>query len=256
MIIKRTSFFLMAFILMSGLSGCVFDPARKARIAVLNESLRKANQEMSTIKTVGMVYPDVHLFQVSTGVREEMDEWTEQATPHLIDAIKREMPNQGITLKFIKPEAEMAPEMKNNYLLYRAITEGLGWNATYRKALCPDIQTCPHYSIGKVAQIIDAAHVDALLFVLVHNEIETAEAKEARQRYNIKRAFMGALGTIYISTDRHPGLYMSMALVDRNGEVFWYSSRWIGKGYDLRDPAKAEELTKRILLRLKAKEKW
>lgn len=97
-----------------------------------------------------------------------------------------------ITLKVIEPKGEMTPEMKNNYLMYRKVTESLGWNATYRKEVCPDIQrTCPHYSLGKVALIFDAAQADALLFVIAYNEIETAEAKEARQRYNIKRAFRG-----------------------------------------------------------------
>lgn len=256
MTIKRISVLLIVFSLLFSLSGCLLDPDRRARIDAQNELIREANEQMSAIKTVGMLYPDVHLFQVSPGAKEQMDEWTEQATPILIDAVKREMPNHGITVKLIAPKGEMTPEMKNSYLMYRKITKNIGWNATYRKALCPDVQACPHYSLGKVAQIFDDAQADALLYVMVYNEIETAEAKEARQLYNIKRAFMGALGTVYISLDRHPGLYMSMALVNRKGEIFWYSSRWIGKGYDLRVPANAEDLTKRILVRLQAREKW
>lgn len=250
-------YFLAAIMLASSLPGCsvLNNPARQARREARNQSLRQSNYQLGDIKTVGFMYPDVHLFEYSTGVREEMDEWSLQAAGNFVNSINQSLSKEGMAVKSIDPDADKTDRMPNLYFLFRAVSEGLNWNTTYRKALCPDVQTCPDYSLGKVDDLLDFYGVDALLFVLAYNEIETLEHADARSASKAKAAFLQSLVHVRVKVMRPPGTYVSMALVDRTGTVIWYVGKSTDKGFDLRDPLRVNEMSKTIFSRLWAKEK-
>jgi len=255
--LKTVCSFLLIGVLLSGLSGCAVlnDPERKARKEAMNASLRESNYQLAAFKTIGVLSPDINLFEYSTGIHELMDDWSLQSNRIFADTLNRELPKEGLVIKTIELSADSAARMRPLHFLYRAISDGLGWNTEYRKAVCPDIQTCPDYSLGNVSDILDAHHVDALLFVLSYNEIETPERASARSASKAKAAFIGALAGVSVKVLRPPGTYVSMALVDRTGTVVWYVGRSTDKGYDLRDPVRVEDMTKDALVKLWAKEK-
>ena len=155
--------------------------------------------------------------------------------------------------------------------LYRAISENLSWNTTYRKAVCPDVQVCPDFCLGPVDFLFKDPQVEALLLVLAQGDVPASEPP-ARQpeanaseriatvpeheaprypsRKKSNRNYAMINGTVFAT-----GTYVSMALVDRQGNVLWYASKATRKGADLRTRESVDEMTKLVLSLLHAKEK-
>ncbi len=140
------------------------------------------------------------------------------------------------------------------YYLFRAISESLYWNKTYRKlSLCSNERTCPDYSFGPIDSLLRKHNVDAILLVFGQNELETEARASARHRSR-SVAFVSSFSPVRLAPLRNPGTYLSMALIDHTGSVLWYTSIMSGKGFDFRDPAKIEELTKKMLDRVRVEE--
>lgn len=205
------------------------------------------DNQVKAIQTIGLLGPDMMIYELSAGgVRELMDEWVEAATKNFSTVLKKELQGRGLQVKTIVLK-EASDDEEISYL-FRAITESLKWNKTYRKlSLCEDERICKDFSLGAMDQIFSKHKIDALLMVFGKNEMETAAREKARKRSKAFGAFTRVALGVGISPLDGPGTHVSMALVDRNGSVLWYTGASSSRVYDLRDEAKVSEVTKRML---------
>ena len=267
------------------LLGCLppaFDPVtpkedrpktdRQLRNEALKKSLHEFNAYLDNIKTVGLVAPDVLVYELTPGgIGEIIEEWSDQASGRFVESITKELQTRNITVKPIKTAAADEARMTSAKYLYRAISHNLSWNTTYRKGNCPDVQRCPDYSLGPVDSLFKDPDVEALLYVLAYNDVpasepattapepaasvpvaiapdQTATQPAPKRRSNRKYAMVN--GNPFAT-----GTYVSMALVDRQGNILWYGGKATRKGADLRTRASLDEMTKQVLGLLRAKEK-
>ncbi len=221
-------------------------------ISACGPSLREQSRmdfdnQIRSIKTIGMLDPDMMIYELSAGgVRELMDEWVEAATQNFSAVLKKELQGKGLKVKPIALEASSDDE-EISYL-FRAITESMKWNKTYRNlSICEDVRICKDFSLGPLDPIFNKHKIDALLVVFGVNEMETAARTKARKRSKALTAFVRVATRVSISSLGGPGTYVSMALVDRNGSVLWYTGASSNRAYDLRDEVKVSEVTKRML---------
>lgn len=207
--------------------------------------------QIKAIKTIGILDPDMLIFELSAGgVRELMDEWISAATTNFSKVIKKELQTRGLNVKSVTLKGGSADDEEIPYL-FQAITESLRWNKTYRNlAVCDDERICKDFSLGDVQHIFSRYKIDALLMVFGVNEMETEARAKARKRSRHLTRLIGMSTRIYISPLGGPGTYVSMALVDKNGSVLWYTGASSGRRYDLRDEAKVKEVTNRMLGRM------
>lgn len=212
------------------------------------------DNQVNAIKTVGMISPDMLIYELSAGgVQEQMDEWCDAASQNFSDVVKKELNARSVNVKGITLD-ENAVDDEEIIYLFRAITDSLQWNKTYRKlSLCEDERICKDFAFGPVDRIFNRYKVDALLMVLGYNEMETSARAKARKRSRVLSK-LSAFGPVRFAPLRGPGTYVSMALVNRSGSVLWYGAAASNRGYDLRDPAKVGEVAKRILGRMWLKE--
>jgi hypothetical protein len=183
------------------------------------------------------------------GVQEQIDEWRVTAIQNLSRSLQKELEARTVGFRTIVPDRDA--EFEDILYLNRAISESLNWNTTYRKlSLCADERVCRDYSVGTVQSFLRRHNVDALLLVYGINELETSSRTAARRRSRAASFWAGVVLPVTFAPLRNPGTYLSMSLIDRSGSVLWYSGTATGKGYDLRDQAVVENLTKRILSRM------
>jgi hypothetical protein len=235
---------------------CFFIVMQGCGPSLREQALADFNNQVKSIKTVGVVSPDMLIYELSAGgVRELMYEWCETARGNFSNAVADELNTRSVGSRPIDFDHDKDADLEEMYYLNRAISESLQWNTTYRKlALCADERTCPDYSFGPVEPLLKKYKVDALLMVWGQGEQETSGRASARRRSRAISILSG-FGYVRIAPIRNPGTYVSMALIDRSGSVLWYTSTRSGKGYDLRDQAKVKELTRRMLSRLWAEER-
>ncbi len=247
---------------------------RQLRNEALKKSLHEFNAYVDSIRTVGLVKPDVLLYEMTPGgVGEVIEDWCEQAGGRLVESVTEELKARNITVKPVKPVPGDKARLASAKYLFRAISEGLGWNDTpYRKTICPDIQVCPDYALGPVDQLFKESDVEALLLVLAMNNIPAPEPPPAPERVEPEppaervATAPGEAGTgkkkkkgstTYALINGKPvrtGTYLSMALVDRHGNILWYGGKATRKDADLRTRASADEMTALVLGLLRAKE--
>ncbi len=248
-------------------------PSRQARNEARRKSLHEFNHYLDSIKTVGVVHPDVLMYELTAGgIGEIIDEWSDQASERFTEAVTRELQTRNMTVKPVEATPADDRRMENVKYLYRAISDSLSWNTTYRKAVCPDVQVCPDFSLGRVEFLFRDPSVEALLFVLAYNDVPAAEPPPPppdpsligseriatapqidpaqRKRKKSKRSYAMVNGTVLAT-----GTYVSMALVDRQGNILWYGGKATRKGEDLREQSSVDEMTSMVLSLLRAREK-
>lgn len=237
----RQLLFLAAFLLLTA-SGC--------GSSLKKQALADYDRQVRSFKTIGVVTPDILMLELSAGgVQEQIDEWRVTAVQNLSQSLQKELDARAVRFRTIAPGRDA--DFEDIQYLNRAISESLNWNTTYRKlSVCADERICRDYSVGPIQNILRRHNVDALLLVYGVNELETNNRAAARRRSRAASFWIGAVAPVTFAPLRNPGTYLSMALIDQSGAVLWYSGTATGKGYDLRNGAVVEGLTKRILSRM------
>ena len=130
---------------------------------------------------------------------------------------------------------------------------------------------CLDYSLGPLDYLFKDPEVEALLYVLAYSDILAREPDAASPQ----SPMVPAISTVpepansQTTPKRHfhpdyamvngrsfaTGTYVSMALVDRQGNILWYGGKTSHKGVDLRERAGVDEMTKMVLNLLRAKER-
>ncbi len=232
---------LLVLLLVSFLIGCS---------SVTSSMKADYDRQVRSLKTIGVLTPDILMLELTAGGEtERMDEWETAADQNMIRSVSRELASLKMKVKMIAPNQH--PDLPEICYLNHAISESLNWNTTWRRySLCTDPRVCRDYAVGQVQEILNRQQVDALLIVYGINEIESAKRASARKKSRAASFWIGVASPVTVAPLRNPGTYLSMSLVDRDGNVLWYSGTATGKGFDLRDQAVVDTLSKRILSRL------
>ncbi len=216
------------------LAGCATAPPRRhpafdARVAA---GLR-----------IGVVTPDVELTAISAGGRAELDgAWSEQGRKAVADAVAEQLRTRGFEVRML--EAPPGPEqpLGEARLLYRAVHASIH-QATRANAFPAKVARF-EYSLGSVADIADAAGVQTLAFVFARGAYPTAGRAVAMLLGAAAVAGLGAVGAVtgpmIIPVSRPVGNFVSVAIVDRSGDVLWFDVEPL-HGYDLRNVDHAAE---------------
>jgi hypothetical protein len=218
--------------------------------SIKSQAYADYDKQVRSLRTIGVLNPDILMVEVSAGgEREEMDEWEATAVQNMTRAMSRELNARQMSMKVIAPGKD--PELEDLYYLNRAISQSLNWNAThYKTSLCSDERICKDYAVGPVQELLRKYKVDALLIVYGVNELETANRAAARKRSRAASFWVGMVSPVTFAPLNNPGTYLSIALIEPSGSVLWYSGTATGRGYDLRDQAVVDNLTKRIMSRM------
>lgn len=199
-----------------------------------------------SIRTIGLLPPDIFIYEVEAGgLRELMDEWIAKAGQKFSSVLRSGFQSRSVALREIRPDKEINGDLEDVAYLFRAISQSLQWRTTYaRLSDCGSTSDpCRDLSVGGLDPVLKKNDVDAFLLLFAENEIETPGRRKARKASRAIGMFTG------FRPVSNPGTFISMAIVDRSGTVLWYTGAASGRGYDLRNDEKVEELAMRLLNR-------
>jgi hypothetical protein len=174
--------------------------------------------------------PDVKVYELSAGgVRELRDDWCATAKSNVLNVIQDGMKEKSLKLTMLTPDAEAAVELEEVMQLYTAVSSSIIAH-TYLWVF-PEKVKAFEYSVGPIDGLLKKADADALLIFTGEDEISTGGRKALQ-----------AAGAILGITIRSGITAVSLALIDRSGEVLWYEIRGSEGGHDLRDPQSCARL--------------
>ena len=226
----------LAVILLLGLgllAGCAIAPYR---------AHPQFEERSRSIKTVALLPPNVKVYRLTAGgVRELMDEWSEEGRQNVVKAIAKSVGAEGgLILKEFDPG--QSPAAKQEFDEARPLFEAVASSVlmhTYRPETT--FQTKKErfdYTLGPLEGLAGAAEADALLFLYAFDHISTG----GRVALNVFMVLLGAAaGVIIIPAGGQTGIMT--ALVDpKTGDVLWFNVKGSGGAHNLREAASAESL--------------
>lgn len=215
------------------LAGCAIAPYR---------AHPQFEERSRTIKTVALLPPDVKVYRLTAGgVRELMDEWSEEGRQNLVKAIAKRVGDEGgFVLKEFDPGRSPAVKQEFDEVrpLFEAVTSSV-WQHTYRpETIFQTKMERFDYALGPLDALAGAAEADALLFVYAWDHISTG----GRVALNVFMMLLGAAaGVVIIPAGGHTGIVT--ALVDpKTGDVLWFNVKGSGGAHNLREAASTESL--------------
>lgn len=224
----------MAFLLLVGLlAGCAIAPYR---------AHPQFEERSRSIKTVALLPPNVKVYRLTAGgVRELMDEWSEEGRQNLVKAIAKHVGNEG---RFILKEFDpsQAPAAKQEFEEARPLFEAVASSVvahTYRPETT--FQTKKDrfdYTLGPLEALAGAAEADALLFVYAFDHISTG----GRVALNVFLVLLGAAGGVVIIPAGGSTGIMTALVDPKTGDVLWFNVKGSGGAHNLREAASAESL--------------
>jgi hypothetical protein len=178
---------------------------------------------------------DVELFSVGAGgVAEPQAQWTDQATRHLRDSVRRREASLGVTLH--ETDLNDAEVVALNHL-HGTVATAIALHHYVAPYALPTKEKRLEWHIGAdTARLRDASGADYALFLYIRDSYATAERKVAIVLAAMLSVTMpGGIQTGYAS------------LVDlRSGDIVWFNRLLRGTG-DLREAEPAEESISALL---------
>ena len=197
-------------------------------------SMRDALEYMDTVKTIGIIQPDIKVFELSEDGVAVMAGISEAAAKSSAEEIAVFLKSRRFKVKLIEPNLKTMKELKEVRALSKAVHKNLQefWN--------PMDNAAPP-SLGSIEALADHYGVEAFVFMdgfEVHKEEKTPLSKTLATL---------AVGTLYgpgaLPKQNRSRACVSMA--DYNGAIIWASFR--DEAVSLRENFKERENTKRLV---------
>jgi hypothetical protein len=193
------------------------------------------------IHTIGILRPQVSIYQLSAGGQREMiEEWSAQGRNNVLAAAVTALSKRKTSLSIIELDTDTADELDDVLPLAAAIGDSIVGRSLPGS---PPFDRRPKqldYSVGPLDRI-DARHkVDALLVMTGYDEIST---------YG-RRALIAVgkiTGILFGSPPPKGATILTMELLDRDGSVLWFSDLSDQGGYDLRSRDSCERAVQKVL---------
>lgn len=212
----------------------------------------RANPDLANrapaIKTILLASPKVEVFELGVGgMREKMDDWTEQGTKNVAAALANALNDRSaIRMKALAEDA-LSPERKTKLEEMSALFDAANNEIilhTYgaEPERFKEKLTAFDYSLGPEVEALSAGEGEALLFVRAADYVSSKGRIAAQMATMIIGA---ALGVAVIPQTGNT--LLSVALVDgKSGQILWY--RFVGgPGFDLRESSSATRLIQNVL---------
>jgi len=194
------------------------------------------SSRLSSIRTVGLVPPEIRIFEFSAGgMLEQRDDWSSAGKMNVIRGVASAFDARRIAVTPLTIEENRKEEIEDIQALYRAVVVSILIHSDGPNAFPKERQRFD-YTLGPLEPLLDAYGVDALLFVYGRDEISTGGRKTL--------AVLGmAAGVVF-----RPGIsILGIGLVDRSGKVLWYNSDYSAGHVDFRDPESVMKFSSGIL---------
>jgi hypothetical protein len=185
------------------------------------------------VKTIA-VMPSVRVYEVSAGeVREQRDDWSADATRHVVDALSAGLQDRGFKPRVLDPKAEKAdPELREVRLLYGEVGQSV-FLLAYPPFASEHAIRDFDYEVGPLDRVLDRCHADVLLVAYGKSSVSTTGRA-------VTRAIFGGQVDLDLLT---------LGLLDRKGRLVWFDVAGNGAS-DLRDEATVAWMVERMLRHL------
>jgi len=200
-------------------------------------------QRMRKVKTIGILKPEVKVFEITSGgVKELRPEWCDEACGLVKSGIAAEFQRFGYELKGIDPGKDSGGEILEMLALHEAVVAGILGHSYDGPGLFPAKRTNFDYTVGPIDNIVRPAGADALLVVSGVDEISTSGRKAMQTLGILAGAAVGI-----ITTPNMGKTFLFVSLIDRSGDLLWFNVQGGAGGYNLREPESVSKLVAKSL---------
>lgn len=230
---RALKFFLTAIVLLFA-GGC----------APAHYSTHDATVRIGSVSTIGIIQPDIKVFQLSDDGVAVMNDLSETAAKSSIEEMTVFFKGAGFKVKLIEPNLKTMKELQEVRALSKAVHKNLQefWNP---------VDNIPPPSLGTLETLADLHGVEAFMFMdgfEVHKEEKAALSK---------KLVTLAVGTLYGPSmlPKQGRSRASVSLVEASGGVIWASFRDapISLNENFKDREKTKRLVRGLLSRFPAK---
>lgn len=202
-----------------------------------------ADNKINKIKKYLLITPDINIYEFTAGGMHELrDDWSEQSVKFTKESLRNEFSSIASNLKEISID-KTDNDLRNLSALYEAVSRSIN-----QHVLGPEGMRFPEksknfvYSIGSTEKLLKEHDADALVFVYGFDEVSTG----GRAALGMLGVMTGVLTGVYVMP-RGGITFVSIAVIDREGNVLWYGTRGGESKYDLRKEKTVQTIVKNIL---------
>lgn len=203
-------------------------------------SMHDLNGRMEAVKTIGIVTPDINIYQLSGEGAAKLDHASEVASRNSVEAMMAFFKGTQYKIKVIGPDFKTRRELKEVQALSKAVHKNLPefWNPV-------DNPTPP--SLGNLESLTDFYRVDALMFMDGFEVHKTEKVSFSKSLAKL------AVGTVYgpSALPRQGRSSACVSLAEPTGGVVWASFR--DTEISLDENFKDKDGTRKIIFGLLAK---
>jgi hypothetical protein len=211
------------------IAGCA--PAFRA-----HPDLQARTREM---KSVAVLPPDVKIYEFTAGgVRDLRDDWCATGKANMETSIGASFKDKPFEIKQVKVDKEIEEEIEDIYALYRAVSGAIILHTYNENSRFPEKIKRFEYSLGPLGPILDHFGSDGLIFVHGEDEISTG-GRKALQVFAFVVGVPGPRGGITA---------VSVALVDKTGDILWYNVKAREGSFDLRKAESCSDFVGQVLV--------
>lgn len=209
-LLSTLAFFLLTPVLASDNSRSLQLPRKPQR----NEKPSRMHQNFSkiakSIRVIAIAPTQVKAVHYVNDIPEQRSDWTETGMRGASKALKSRFEHNARVV-FLDRNTSASAECEDIYPLYDAIRSSIVKHASKGRDVFYEKFRDFDYSVGSIETILDKVHADALLVTTVYTVIYSKSLQASQQ-----------------------GGYATSALIDRSGDLLWFSESGTAIGYDIR----------------------
>lgn len=196
------------------------------------------------LKNLVLLPPDVDICLLTAGgIKEKRDDWCDTGRKNLEVALVEVLREKGYAVQAWKKGTKGEAEVAQIRPLYREVM-GNVYNHTIfypngdNLNLFRDKVKNFDYSVGSIDKLLAEQKGDGLLVVYAEDEISSA----GRKTLQVIRAI-----NPFDEKGQSGMTWLEIALLDRKGDILWFSSQSHEGGFDLREPGSAMKFNRQVL---------
>ncbi|MFW5813325.1 MAG: hypothetical protein ACOCXC_03270 [Fibrobacterota bacterium] len=215
----------------------------------------------SSVKRLGILSPDVFLYDVSAGgIHEYRDDWSRKASEQVMAAAAERLEQKGASAAVIHDSMQHSPlfELKTKFRYHCNTVQSVLYG---ENCLVTQIDSFT-YSMGTLDSLCDLHGVDGFVYIYGYDErfsperleILSSSAKAKTARSACFGVLLGVLTGYYGFTSyRVPPerTFLAAVVAQRNGTVKWYRHYYEGDDSDLRSRSDAGKVLEAVLKGMK-----
>lgn len=172
-----------------------------------------------SIRTVLFLVPEVNIFEdLADGSTVWQDAGSHAARSHVQEAVAGRLAEKHLVIRTAGPDLMAMEETRSVQTLFRAVNRSIQLH-TYGPQIFPSKLRSFDYQMGSIASLLAAHGADALVLAIGHQ----------------------------IISPRRPKTWISVALVESQGRILWYSMQGANADLDLQSPEEAQTLVNATL---------